>query len=370
MFKIIISLLCLLCVTFFSWASSFEKQAQVALSLCSNTHNGIMRVSSIGELSQDARCLKHVNNKYHISTPVTVQLSNTIDINYQPITAFGSISQPFVGTFNGQGHSIAHLANQLFIATAKKSNIENLTITDMHLVTHGINGGLVGQAAGTAKNISISGDITCSSEYCGGYAGTMTAGSTAQYVSSSVNLRSAYTNLHGIGGLIGRLYGNLATNTSVYQCYSTGNITLNHGITIVNAGGLVGEQRYLSQVSISYATGNIDNPDAVPAALGGLVGSQDSDSEIRNSYAVGNVSDNAWFHGGLVGKGQACVDSFYNNVNTGNCGEAESVANLKLEKTFTRLAWDFSHNWKIDAQINSGYPYLSSNKPGSFQNRQ
>ena len=94
------------------------------------------------------------------------------------------------------------------------------------------------------------------------------------------------TGCYSTGGLTG-----FSLNSSIFNCYVTGNVSGN----LSNTGGLVGYNSN-SFISDCYAAGSVSGSGVV----GGLVGHNDY-ATITNCYAANSVSDGGAYMGGLVG---------------------------------------------------------------------
>ena len=118
------------------------------------------------------------------------------------------------------------------------------------------------------------------------------------YITNSVikNLGVENCNVNGGYGT-GALVGNIANNSSIVNCYSTGTVT---GIDddylgAYQIGGLVGDCRE-STIKNCYSTCNVTGE----SRIGGLVGTLEYLAIITNCYATGNVTG-VFDVGGLVG---------------------------------------------------------------------
>ena len=194
---------------------------------------------------------------------------------------------PFTGGFEGDGKKITGLwINQVQSADNSAYSIglfgaiHNATISNLgvEIGTAGVKGGIViGGLVGYQLESSI---INC-------YATGDVTVVTDEYFST-------------IGGLVG-----MSDYSSTINCYATVNITVVTEGFYLTIGGLVGNN-YNSRISYSYATGNI-NGGSIYSHIGGLVGQHDSDYEdnisiITNCYATGNViGDEITIMGGVGG---------------------------------------------------------------------
>ena len=241
----------------------------------------------------------------------------------------GTDSNPFKGTFDGNGSTISGLTyskiNQndewhigLF-GFVQGGTIKNLNLTDVNLAGENYVGGLIGfmesgtvdnchitgtlegdcevggligqMNGGTVTNCSSAGEVTGSDIEVGGLIGAMNGG-----VLSGCNATGDVSGDNRVGGLIGVMYGGTVTN-----CSSAGEVTGDNRV-----GGLIGVM-YGGTVTDSYATGAVTSQafavsgeaDSGEAHFGGLIGQMDSGS-VTNSHATGAVTayENV---GGLIG---------------------------------------------------------------------
>jgi len=168
-------------------------------------------------------------------------------------TPIGSSSDPFTGTFNGNGKTIS-----------------GLNINDPNDPS-GTNQGLFGVvgSGGTVKNLTVQGSVTGYS-MVGGVVGLLNNGTVSNcYVAGNI------TGTGNIGGVVGFNYG------AVSNCYATGNITAGTG---GNAGGVVGSNE--GTVSNCYATGDVTSSSTY---IGGVVGA--NNGSVQNCVALnGSIS--------------------------------------------------------------------------------
>ena len=192
-------------------------------------------------------------------------------------TALGSSGEgaPFMGTFDGQGHSIRHLTlsivamdgipvGGLFDSIGTPGTVRNLILEDLHMTVQGTTyftaGGLAGSNAGHVAYCGVSGQIRVSttstrSMSAGGLVGSNPG--TLLECCSSAEMTGAQANL---GGLVGSNDGMIA------DCYATGRIDA--GIYRREVGGLAASNS--GQIARCYATGPAMPMDTFSA--GGLVG--------------------------------------------------------------------------------------------------
>lgn len=198
-----------------------------------------------------------------------------------------------------------------------------------------------------------------------------------------------------IGGLVGTNH-----SATIMNSYATGNVNCHNSCTQV--GGLCGLNE-MSTINNCYAKGNVVGG----GSLGGLVGQNTTTGNINNSYSRGNVTGQSNNVGGLVGRNTTLIDYCYSTGTafsygcygglSGSNEEAGTITNcfwdittsglssgcgydaattfnvvgkttneMKTQSTFTDSGFDFVGEttngtediWKIDNNINNGYPSL------------
>ena len=230
-------------------------------------------------------------------------------LGFKPIgdASTNSFASMFSGTFDGQGHTIAHL-------TIRSSNPYV---------------GLFGYTSNaTLRNVGL--------------------------VDASVTGTLGYDR---VGGLVGYHYGG-----SITQAYVTGNVAgTGNGSTV---GALAGASE--GDITLAYATGSVKG-----GYVGGLVGVLYSGGSIRQAYATGRVQGNLAVGGLVGSSaGSVAADSFYattdesgasiNNSGStgilwsGNAnGTAKTRAELQQLQTFADAGWDIDDqggtgkSWRI-----------------------
>jgi filamentous hemagglutinin family protein len=205
-------------------------------------------------------------------------------------TPIGSSGAPFLGIFDGLGHSITNLSINrpgsdyvgLFGSTDSGSAVSNIGLVGTNV--RGLNrvGGLVGAGSYSSINNSYASGNVIGTDRVGGLIGSSFQHRiTSSYASGSVTGNSY------VGGLIGRV-GDLGKITN---SYASANVSGNDRV-----GGLTGGSVNYSVFTNIYASGSVDGVDRV----GGLVGEAGYGDTLTNSYATGSVSGSN-FVGGLAG---------------------------------------------------------------------
>lgn len=238
-------------------------------------------------------------------------------------------------------------------------------------------GGLIGNNNGAVKDCSFTGDISeLNGNYIGGFCGYNNAGITHSYAACDITVNGNF-----VGGFAGSNYSNVETS------FFSGTVNVKgNGLNGQYTGGLAGENR--GSISECYSAGKVvsdctqkvyDGVDVVP--VGAFVG-YNNYGTIKNCYSTVGVTalENSFFifaaglnNGELtncyyVGKADGALDiwrfsddnSFFDSTVAGtsfnNSKYAKTTEQIKAADTY--LYWDTNSVWGIEADINSGYPYL------------
>ena len=189
-------------------------------------------------------------------------LMNDIDLsaypNWMPIGRYVSatdFTKTFQGNFNGNHHVITNLTIRSGSQIGLFGYIRGATIQNLGIVSGNVSGG----------------------SYVGGLVGWTTFNSLIFQCYSKVSVTGNFDN---VGGLVGN-----TSATDISNSYATGNVAGNE-----NIGGLVGNA-YSADISDSYATGNVTGNDRI----GGIVGEAIYYNTIRNCVAANHIiSSNAY----------------------------------------------------------------------------
>jgi len=278
---------------------------------------GVYKISTTEDLAVVAELLNYTNLE-----DLTFVLANDIDLEqccadniadggWNPI---GTISKPFKGTFDGNGHVIKNLKidretsdyQGLFGYISDDAEIKNIALENVSVTGQGnYVGGLAGYSYGDITNSYAMGNVTGQGNYVGGLAGSSSSSSiTNSYATGTVS------GTDRVGGLAGN------SSSSITNSYATGTVSGTDSV-----GGLVGySSSSSSSITNSYATGTVSGTDRV----GGLAGY--SSSSITNSYAIGNVTGQGNYVGGLAGYSSS--SSITNSYATGTVSGTDSVGGL------------------------------------------
>lgn len=287
----------------------------------------------------------------------------------------GSINDPFVGSFDGQGFTISNLlinrSDENYVGVfgyTLNSEISRVNLLDINVTGKMAIGGLVGSCSySSILNSSSIGTVESTSEFgnVGGLVGSSSQSSISQsYTRGFVGVsNSEYSSEAASGGLIGSCTGGSITNS-----YSTTEVSGSYYV-----GGLAGERSWYCNLEESYATGNVSGINSV----GGLSGYAAYSSTI-NSYATGNVNIQHTktydFVGGLTGDARDAAsisNAFWYNHSQGiscyvvkgvqgNNGciaipESEGIRYFYNVSNEPLASWDFNTIWQENA---GAYPTL------------
>jgi serpin B len=242
---------------------------------------------------------------------------------WQPI---GNSTNPFTGTFDGQGHNISGLFvyrpdesgvglfGYVSGKVSGKGVVQNVTVVNADVTGNSSVGALVGWSGGTVSNSHSSSNVTGGNNYVGGLVGWNDGTVRNSYSSSNVTGSNEY-----VGGLVGWNDGTVSDYShssgsvsgenyvgglvgwnegKVEYSYSSSNVTGSNE----HVGGLVGWNE--GTVKNSYFTGSVKGDDYV----GGLVGYNERGS-VSKSYSTGNVTGKTYV-GGLVGWNKGTVSDY------------------------------------------------------------
>lgn len=230
-------------------------------------------------------------------------------------TAIGSVSKPFSGIFDGQGHTISgiyinnDLNHQGFFGYCEDSTVRNVGITKSYIKGNNHVGGVVGNNLGIITNCYNTGAISGTSIYVGGVAGRNDYDGIIENCYNTGTISEASY----IGGVVGFNYG-IITN-----CYNAGAISGTSHI-----GGLAG-CNLTSTIKNSYNAGTVSGTSYV----GSVVGWNGLNSTITNSCYLSETPSNGFGFNGDFWDATSKTETQFKN------GE---VAYL-LQGTQTDLIW-------------------------------
>lgn len=301
------------------------------------------------ELLQKMRFLldKHFILKNDIDASITNSWNG--GAGFQPV---GTEKEPFIGTFDGNGHAISGLTIQL--PTAKnvglwgvvgpEGMILNTTLNAVHITANENTGGVAGSdKGGKISRCSVTGEVK-GNKNVGGLTGYSESGTMEQ-----CNARCAVTGKENVGGLAG-----FSENAVFDRDYAACTVEGTH-----NAGGITG-YIYKCNISDCYSKSSVTGT----WYTGGLVGYNHT-GEVTRCYAAGSVSGSGFFGGLLAFNDHGKVDMSYWDIQmTGQETShdissvwGKSTEDMKRRTTFTD--WNFDSIWTI--RESEEYPKLQEN---------
>lgn len=181
----------------------------------------------------------------------TIQLSPTleegIDLKYIQWTSVGSLSNPFAGTFNGNGKTIKGLClgstasgAGMFASTAAGGLVRNFRLVDSYIEALDIVGGIVGRALGSVKDIySEATVVSTGGGSNGGIVGqAWTSNITIEncWFAGKLEIRKNGGDLQS-GGILG---ANRGCTTTIKGCLFTGEIYATAAANDLRIAGIIG----------------------------------------------------------------------------------------------------------------------------------
>lgn len=268
---------------------------------------------------------------------LTEDLDFSIDGEAQTLNLFTSESKAFMGTLDGQGHTIKNfklgtgtytgLFGYLKGATIKNLVIENVTADYSSKSTSNI-GALAGYAINseienvTINNVTFTISASSSAEhFTGGVVGLTTRSSYSNVVANNVNIDYTSAKIKiNVGLFAGKIKGDaLNDDITCKECGVTGNLSLISEYTAsssdagyIYAGGFVGSLNSSGAIEDCYTDATVvystkkQNGRTYNLYLGGFVGANGPDSTmmyIKNCLAsldvscyAGSISDDPDFN--------------------------------------------------------------------------
>ena len=253
-------------------AQNIDKDDDGLIEINDATHLSAIRHRLDGSAYQHSEAADLI---YCSSGCVGYELTADIDlagIDWQPI---GSLREPFIGVFRGNGYTISNLTLKadntnnnigLFAVIGGRGRIENVGLVNVNIAGQNNVGSIVGYNSGTIINSYANGKLLAETNNGGGLAGRNNGGTIVNsYASVDVHANGV-----SAGGLVG-----WNQNGSIVNSYAVGDVQASNG----NAGGLVGN--HLARIHNGYATGDVR---AGNGRVGGLAGLPHRGHTIVSSY--------------------------------------------------------------------------------------
>ena len=190
-----------------------------------------------------------------ITSSTVINLTADVDMSAHIWVPIGTTEHPFVGTFNGNGHTISGVNRAL------------------EFPNQGVFGYVSG---GTIHDVVVNTNITGDCNYMGSVAGTLASGTV--YNTGSTGTVTANANTIAVGGTVGYNGG------LVHSSFATGTFT---GLAGDYVGGLVGENAPAGRLYNSYSNATLTGGNR-----GGLVGY--NKGTAANCYNVNNSATYAY----------------------------------------------------------------------------
>lgn len=184
-----------------------------------------------------------------MNTGVLDAIKNQSENDFIPWTPIGSHeigSNPYTGTFDGQGHSISGLYFNnpakpfvgLFGVIGAGGKISNVGVSDSYFQFELLGGGICGlNMGGVLQNCSNSSTVIGKSQMIGGVCGDNSIGGTVRDCKNTGSV-------HGTGDYVGGVCGNNHDGGTIKSCYNTG--------SVYGTGNYVGGVCGLSQNETNY----------------------------------------------------------------------------------------------------------------------
>ena len=247
------------------------------------------------ELSAEAASVYEIKDVAGLQYAVTHPdgdyiLTKDIDLSAQKNwTPIGTVSTPFSGSFNGNGHTV-------------KLAISGNSTTDDTLF------GLFGAVSGEVKNLIVTGtvDVTCKRAAVGGIAAALIDGGEIFNCTSYVKITVKSSGQPLVGGIAGITLASAATvDGTVQYCRTAGSISATVSSTSGGSGnfgdgtngaigGMVGFSANSATTEVAYCKqeGTI-TVDGGSCNVGGMIGQScvNGDTSITNIYSCANIGD-------------------------------------------------------------------------------
>ena len=237
---------------------------------------------------------KLVNEEGKTDINITLDTDLTLTGEWTPI---GTESQPYTGTFDGNGKTITGLTvtgsdRYTGLLGFIKGTVKNVVLTEINITSGTFVGGVAGWSfGGNIENCSVSDSVSGSD--VGGVVGYQQGGSITG-CSSSATVKGTQR----AGGVAG------ATNSgaTLTACYATGDVTVeNDGTNNSHAGGVVGYNGG-GTLTACYATGSVTGSGSGTIYVGGVTGSNNLGTLTACYHAKRNINGPNGTTGGVVGR--------------------------------------------------------------------
>ena len=247
-------------------------------------------------------------------------------------------------TFVSGGVSGGIATNVGGIVGVNSGSVTDCTFSSGSLSGSGNVGGIVGQNNSSVTDCTntsgfiISGSDNNFGGVVGNNSGSVTDCSNSGSFSVPPPTQPSPTSGGNLGGIVGQ---NSGAGARITSCYNTGALLYNppSGPFSGNLGGVVGSNSGNSSITNCYSTGNIGSNN-IPAFgnFGGVVGSNSGNSSVTDCYFLQQ-------------------DPEISGIGSGETTGATAVSDLTDQEQFQ--GWDFANTWRISKSL--GFPVLQEN---------
>ena len=328
-----------------SMTSASEVLVPVVMTATGQAWNGSGKsepatVSGVYQISTPAELAWLAQTANTSSSALNAVLTADLDLGGHNWTAIGTSSKPYLGVFDGQGHTIRGL----------KVNASSTMQ------------GLFGKVSGTVRNLTVEGDVQSSSTQTGGIAGNLEAGRIENcHFRGTITADNSHT-----GGIVGYIGG---AKAAVVRCSAKG-LVYGKGYSGGIAGNLYVATDTIRDCYNQAAVSGTSN-------IGGIVGNSPNTANIKNVYnaallMVRPVTDTYGNTSISKAVGAICGNSQHENLTKGYAMAAYAAESASANKTVVLDALTCadgtlaaSLGWGQSAGIDP-YPVLPENKRLTF----
>ena len=277
------------------------------ISIYDNCDEDGVSVNAIEISSADDLLAARTDINSNGSTDKYYKLASDIDLTGVSFGDGIGNGTPFVGVFDGCGHTITGLTTSSttqagFFYSGNGGVIKNLNMSDVSITaTKNRAGGIIGRAKGVliynchilSGSIVTATDSTASEGVSGGIAGVTLDGTTIRNCSNNATVLSSHVL---VGGIVGQAYSN---KVFIEHCENNGSVSSSYPYNVNGAkvGGILGGT-YASASSLILTingcinTGDVSSNNRATGGIAGQIGCSSSDRThiISNCVNHGSVS--------------------------------------------------------------------------------
>lgn len=228
----------------------------------------------------------------------TVYLANDIDAAGCSLQPVGTSSEPFKGTFDGQGHEVKNIAIEDnknngvgFFGYVLGGTIKNLILQGQVSSTKNQIGGFVGNIGKGVKttidNCYGKMDVTNGDQYVGGIVGMITNDGSTYLVTHEIKNCTVAGNQIGISGKrnVGGIVGGALNGVTIKNCRNTATVTASVEDKTTGCGGIVGvSKNWKTTIDGCINNGNITGDKCQASGIAGYIASGKIDIKECTNY--------------------------------------------------------------------------------------